>query len=289
MDSASFKKSFQEAKRHFINCWEPERRRVLQDLEAIKNEIQEQERIFSIGSITYSSVGIVGGVLTVAGVAAPFTFGVSLAFVVAGAATGVVSGLASTTHGFVKIGIIMKQCSNAKESLRKHQSTCIEMGKLVKILKSEIKLLRNRYRFKSSHKREFGAQMKRVANLPKPIAELVLRSKAAHVYRTSGKVDEAAKVLNLGKVLDDMVPSFLKDVSINGGTKLSTKAVSALAVVGILVDLFSLILDAKDVHSIEKGELCSNAKKLQDVIDQMKDEYDYWKEKIIELEAFADL
>lgn len=58
-------------------------------------------------SITYSSVGLVGGGLAIAGIfTTPFTFGASLGLTVAGIATGVTSGVAGVTHGAVKFGIV---------------------------------------------------------------------------------------------------------------------------------------------------------------------------------------
>lgn len=78
-------------------------------------------------------------------------------------------------------------------------------------------------------------------------------------------------MLNLEKiqVLDEMVPSFVQDVS----TQISSGALSVFAAVGILVELYSLISGAKDLHSIENSELCTEAKKLHDVICEMENEY----------------
>ena len=65
--------------------------------------------------MTYSRVGLVGGALSVAGIAAaPVTFGTSLALTMAGVATGATSGLAGLTHGLVKMNQILSKSRTPK-------------------------------------------------------------------------------------------------------------------------------------------------------------------------------
>ena len=56
----------------------------------------------------------------------------------------------------------------------------------------------------------------------------------------------------------------------SGVTKLSV----VLAAVGIIVDLGSLIYNAINLAKFEKGKLCTEATKLQTVIEQMEKEYE---------------
>lgn len=101
--------SFVKARDYYKETWATERREILKELESFRDEIQRQAKIHSIGSITYSSVGLVGGGLAIGGiVTAPFTFGASLGLTVAGIVTGVTSGVAGVTHGAVKFGIVKK-------------------------------------------------------------------------------------------------------------------------------------------------------------------------------------
>lgn len=109
--------SFKAAKCYYENNWKDGQKKAIEKLKEIKNELQEQAMILSIGTITYSSVGLVGGGLTIAGMlAAPFTAGLSLGLTVAGIATGVTSGVAGVTHGAVKFGIVKHLCEDAKTS-----------------------------------------------------------------------------------------------------------------------------------------------------------------------------
>ena len=101
--------SFKNAKQYF-KIWVPERQNILEELRRIRDEIQRQARIHTIGSITYSSVGLVGGGLAIAGiVTAPFTFDASLALTGAGVAKGVTFRFAGVTHGVVNIGQFEEQ------------------------------------------------------------------------------------------------------------------------------------------------------------------------------------
>lgn len=270
--------SFANARHFYDETWATERREILKELESIRNEVQRQATIHSIGSITYSSVGLVGGGLAIAGIiTAPFTFGVSLGLTVAGVATGVTSGVAGVTHGAVKTGIVKKQCNNAKTSLENHDKHCKEMKRLLELLKQDIETIKASINESNELKcSNFGQGLKQirgVAGVAKGIANLVKHSKAVDVYRITGNVDEVARVLSIGTALDDIVPSALKDVS-KGVTKLSTEALSVLAAIGILIDLWSMYWSAAELSKFNKGQLCSEAEKLQNVIDQMQHEYD---------------
>lgn len=270
-----------KAQHFFDEKWAPERRRILKDLKSIKDEVQRQATIQSIGSITYSSVGIVGGGLVIAGIiTAPFTLGVSLGLTVAGVATELTSGVAGVIHGAVKFGIVIRQCKNAKTSLMKHNDSCEKMKLLLELLKQDMKSIEKSivvcYEMKNSYSSivlelfELGVGVTFAVKNAKYLVDI---SKAVNLYRIVGSVDEVDRLLSIGKVLDDILPSVFKDVS-NGNTKLSTPTSSVLAAVGILFDVISLILNAVNLSKFKKGQLCSEAEKLQSIIEQMQQEYD---------------
>lgn len=132
---------FKTAKDHYTQNWQAGRVKVLKELKEIRDKVQEQARILSIGSITYSSIGLVGGGLTIAGIiAAPFTFGISLGLTATGIATSVTSAVAGVTHGVVKFGIpVVKQlCEDAKLSLEQHEVSCENMRNMLKMLQKEV-------------------------------------------------------------------------------------------------------------------------------------------------------
>lgn len=270
-----------KAQHFFDEKWAPERRRILKDLKSIKDEVQRQATVQSIGSITYSSVGIVGEGLVIAGIiTAPFTLGVSLGLTAAGLATELTSGVAGVIHGAVKFGIVIRQCKNAKTSLMKHNDSCVKMRLLLELLKRDIKSIEKSIVVCHEMKNSYSSIGKELAKLGlgvvgvvKNAKDLVDISKAVNLYRIVGSVDEVDRLLSIGKVLDDMLPSVFKDVS-NGNTKLSTPTSSVLAAVGILIDVICLIWNAFNLSKFKKGSLCSEAEKLQSIIEQMQQEYD---------------
>lgn len=130
---------FKTAKDHYTQNWQAGRVKVLKELKEIRDKVQEQARILSIGSITYSSIGLVGGGLTIAGIiAAPFTFGISLGLTATGIATGVTSAVAGVTHGVVKFGIVKQLCEDAKLTLEQHEVSCENMRNMLNMLQKEV-------------------------------------------------------------------------------------------------------------------------------------------------------
>lgn len=270
--------SYVKARYFYHKEWAPERRRVLKDLESIRDEVQRQATMHSIGSITYSSVGLVGGGLAIAGIiTAPFTFGVSLGLTVAGTATGVASGVAGVTHGAFKTRKVKTQINNAKTNLENHDKHCKEMTRFLELLKEDIVTIKASIKDTNELKiPSLDQDLKHIgkaAGVAKGIVNLVNKSKAVDVYRITGNVDEVARVMSLGTALDDIIPSVFKDVS-KGVTKISTEALSALAAIGIVMDLWSLYTSTAELSNFQKGQLCSEAENLQKVIKEMQHEYD---------------
>lgn len=226
--------SFKQAREFYFKPWSIERRKVIKELKDIRDSNQEQARKQSIGNITYSSVGLVGGgIITV-----PFTFGASLGLTIAGVATSVTSGVAGVTHGAVKFSIVKTQINNAKKSLEKHSRSCKEMMRLL-----------------------------HVALLQKNINEI-----EANVENgVKSHCTDAFRVVQFGTVFVDLTPSAFKDMA-KEFLKLSTEALSVLAVIGIIVDMGSLIWSSADLSKFNKGQLFNEANKIQRVIDEMQKE-----------------
>lgn len=108
--------SYVKAKEYFQKTFAPERMKVINELISLRDDIQKEARIQKIGSITYSSVGVVGGGMAIVGiVAAPFTAGASLALTAGGVAAGVSSGVAGVTHHVVKVKKVKSKLADAKK------------------------------------------------------------------------------------------------------------------------------------------------------------------------------
>ncbi|XP_036445853.1 apolipoprotein L2-like [Colossoma macropomum] len=102
----------------FIDTYSECRSRMflfLADLEETAVELDKMKTGSSISTVAGSSVGAVGGVLSIAGLAlAPFTAGVSLGCTVMGVGMGVTSGVNSLVTGITEMAVNRHHGKNAK-------------------------------------------------------------------------------------------------------------------------------------------------------------------------------
>lgn len=77
----------------------------------------------------------------------------------------------------------------------------------------------------------------------------------------------------------------MKNVTGKAASKFPAEALSALAVLGILADLYYIVSEVKHLHGNRK--LCAEAEKIQNVIEQMQREYDVLNKYLAEEENFS--
>lgn len=115
--------SYQRAKEFFLNKFVPERKILILRLKTLKNKIQDETEIQKVGSVAYSSGGILsGGALLFSLLAAPMTAGVSTAVVV-GLYGSVIFGGADITHRLIKGGLTRKWLDEADTAFEAHKIT----------------------------------------------------------------------------------------------------------------------------------------------------------------------
>ncbi|XP_062585977.1 uncharacterized protein LOC134247653 [Saccostrea cucullata] len=265
------------ARQFYTDHWSPERQQVIADLMSIEETIQRHVKSYSIGSIGYSSIGILGGGLTIASVAAaPSTLGLSLLLNVAGIATGVSSGVAGLAHGFIKNRTIEQKCKDAKSLLNRHKETSLNMrDMLAEIITFEAETEDGKTLNLSLAKDD----ILQIANAALVAQRIKIVIKNSHeMYRViRSPSDGVARFLGLGSFLDDLIPTALKDIS-KGVAKIPGKIVGAVAFFGIAVDAASLFSNAIDLSKMTKGELCDEAKKIDETIKALQSEYDILRE-----------
>lgn len=94
--------SYIKAKEYFLKTFAPERMKVTNELISLRDCIQKETWIQKIGSVTYSSVLVVGRGMAIAEiVAAPFTLWGSLTLTATCVAVGVSSGVVGVSQGIV--------------------------------------------------------------------------------------------------------------------------------------------------------------------------------------------
>ncbi|KAM4530701.1 uncharacterized protein PAE49_023115 [Odontesthes bonariensis] len=96
----------------FINDFkerEPKMLQFLSEMEECAIQLVKMKKGALISSVTGSSVGVVGGALSIAGLALiPFTAGLSLGLTIGGTAAGITSGVNSAVTTFTEIGVNRK-------------------------------------------------------------------------------------------------------------------------------------------------------------------------------------
>lgn len=267
--------SYVKAKKYFQKTFAPERMKVINELISIRDDIQKEARIQKIGSVTYSSVGIVGGGLIIAGiVAAPFTAGGSLALSVAGGAATFSSGVAGVTHNIVKEQKVKSKLVDAQTSLHEHDKNCSKMSTLLVPLKRDIDRLRDEIiaiqQSRSEH--DTDPENRNAERIVDGVKTIIGSFRTLDVRALASNSKFFLQIQKIGETLKNVVPPSVSTAA-KGAATIGTKALGTLAAVGILVDLGILISDATDLAKIEKGKLCDEAEKLDNVITTLQNQY----------------
>lgn len=265
--------SYVKAKEYFQKTFAPERMKVINELISLRDDIQKEARIQKIGSVTYSGVGIVGGGMAIAGiVAAPFTLGGSLALTAAGVAAGLSSGVAGVTHGIVKVKIVQSKLADAQKSLQEHDRTCSKMSIFLVPLKQDVDRLQEEILAIQQSRSQHDPENRNATRIVRNFKTLVGSMSTLNVQALAANSKVLSKLLKIGTALEGVVSPSVS-TAVKGAAKIGTKALGTLVAVGILVDLGSLISDAVDLAEIEKGKLCDEAERLDNIITAMQNQY----------------
>lgn len=264
-----------DAKSFHTETWAPERGNILRDLISIRDDIQKQRLRYSLGCISYVTIGLLSGSLALAGIMADSYAMEPLALVLTmvGLVTGILSGGAGLILGGMKIVVIKRKCALAMACLEKHEENCKKMKAKLNAVKKEIDAFKADIR---AHNNLDTSQLKEEIKcsagsvpLAFKIDDLVTTSKAAEAYRITGNKDKIVELFKIG----DALPIALKDVSEESAT-ISTEVLSTVAAIGILIDIGALIWNVLEFTRLRKGMLCNEAESLNKVIVSLQREYD---------------
>lgn len=266
---------YMDAKSFHTETWAPERGNILGDLISIRDDIQKQRLRYSLGCISYVTIGLLSGSLALAGIMADSCAMEPLALVLTmvGLVTGILSGGAGLILGGMKIVVIKRKCALAMACLEKHEETCKQMKAKLNTVKKNIDAFKADIR---AHNNLDTSQLKEEIKcsasgvpLAFKIDDLVTTSKAAEAYRITGNKDKIVELFKIG----DALPIALKDVSEESAT-ISTEVLSTVAAIGILIDIGSLIWNVLEFTRLRNGMLCNEAESLNKVIVSLQREYD---------------
>lgn len=187
---------YMDAKSFHTETWAPERGNILRDLISIRDDIQKQRLRYSLGCISYVTIGLLSGSLALAGIIADSCAMEPLALVLTmvGLVTGILSGGAGLILGGMKIVVIKRKCALAMACLEKHEETCKKMKAKLKAVKKNIDAFKADIR---AHNNLDTSQLKEELKcsagsvpLAFKIDDLVTTSKAAEAYRKTGNKDK---------------------------------------------------------------------------------------------------
>lgn len=221
-----------------IRAAESLKREIIRELKAIRDAIVEEDKNEQIGKIAYSSGGIVGGGLAIAGlVLAPITFGTSLALTIAGSAVGVASGSAAAIHFSVKKKIVKEKIEEADRLIERYRSKLEDIYKMVQ----------NLTRYGRYDGDDIWQQLAKMGGVGSSIKSVV--TNALKLGASGGYAAES---------VFSVVSSVSRGFMIAGGV---------FSAIFILKDLGSIISNSVDLHN---GKISECARQLNDIIYELE-------------------
>lgn len=289
--------SYVKAKEFFLQKFVPERKRLILRLKTLKKKIQDETEIQKVGSVAYSSGGIVsGGALLFSLLAAPTTAGVSTAVVVGLYGSAIFGGV-DITHRLIKGGLTRKWLNEADTAFEAHKITfsnllgdfLLKLIEDIEAIKSKIETIRQ---IKCDEEQEIKIVLKHLKEIGLLVAVPPTLEKFLIIMKEKGCV--IFELLLSNGLVSRSVSSAAKIIAVSGskgsakncmkhcakeGVKEGAEFVKAFKVasvgVGIGLDVLSLVYSVKDLAKFSDGELCAEAETLNSVIKQMEYELEY--------------
>ncbi|XP_061568009.1 uncharacterized protein LOC133422125 isoform X2 [Cololabis saira] len=263
----------------FIKEFSERQPRMLQFLNKLEGNAVQLDRMnkgAKISSVAGSSVGAVGGVLSIVGLALiPVTAGVSLALTMTGVGMGVTSGVNSIVTTATEFGVNLKQQKEANEVL---QSFMDDVTKLQDCLEEV-----TRQTSKLELAKFVGKMVCKVGAVGKGIDALVDGVSAFKLLKSEDLVSSAGKVVaQEGKALRNVprVASDIPDVG-QAAAKGSLAATKSARPIFIVANAFFLGMDiffiCKDGVSLAKGSETEVSQFIRARSALWSSEMDSWK------------
>lgn len=254
----------------------------LHELEANAIQLDSMNKGAKISSVVGSSVGAVGGVLSIVGLALiPFTAGVSLALTMTGIGMGVTSGVNSIVTTATEVGVNRTHQKKASEVFQRFMEDvmklqdCLEeviQQTLAKMETSEIEMALG-----------VTKVICKVGTVGKSIDTIVDLASAAKLIKTEEVVASAGKVMaQEGKALRN-IPRLASDVpdvgqaAVKGSLAASKSARAGLIAVNALFLGMDIFFICKDSISLAKGSESEVSQFIRARAALWSSEMDSWK------------
>lgn len=265
--------------------WKKNQQDCIEEANAFADIMDTHHRNVNVSHVTSSSVGIIGGVLTITGLALiPVTFGASLGLTIAGAIAGGAATISGTGASITDIALRQKCLNRAKQAIDKHKECNEKMREIIQQVNSYMEMCAKKidhFLFEVTT-RDAGelfrhmllAQYGIPAKLVVKITTIVQASKALHLLRIGGGLDAACKascytgVRATTEIASKSARSATKVVLSTSGKALAGVGYG-LSALGILVDGITI---GTSIYSLAKGSKTSVSEKLREVTAEMKKE-----------------
>ncbi|XP_076607682.1 uncharacterized protein apol [Chaetodon auriga] len=232
---------------------QPRMLQFLKDLEENAVQLDRMNKGAKISSVAGSSVGAIGGVLSIVGLALiPFTAGVSLALTMTGLGLGITSGVNSIVTTATEIGVNKTQQQRASEVFQNFMDDvqsiqdCLEEVAKKEVVQMDVVL-------------GVGKVFCKAGVIGKSIDSLVDAASAARMLESESLIASTAKVaVQEGKALRN-VPKVASDIpdigqaAVKGPLALSKSARAGLIAVNALFLGMDIFFICKDSISLAKG------------------------------------
>lgn len=238
----------------------PRMLQFLDDLEGSATQLDNMKKGAKISSVAGSSVGLVGGVLSIVGLALiPVTAGVSLALTMAGLGLGITSGVNGIVTTATEIGVNKTKTDQANETLKSFMED-------VQALQKHLEEVFNRETKWVNMAVGVGRILGKFVGVGKAIDGLADAVSAVKILRTERAVARgAAEIPDIGQTAAKGV------LGLSKGARAGMIAVNALF---IGVDIFFI---CKDSISLAKGEGSAVSKFIRARAALWRSEMDSWQ------------
>lgn len=224
--------SYVKAKEFFLNKFVPERKMLILRLKTLKKKIQDETESQKVGSVVYSSGGILsGGAVLFSLLAAPMTAGVSTAMVV-GLYGSAIFGGADITHRLIKGGLTRKWLNEADTAFEAHKITFSNLlGNFLLKLIEDIKAIELKIEFIRQIKCDEEKEIKLVFKHLKEVGMLVDAppSREKFLNNMIEKGDVIFELLLSNGLVSRCVSTAAKRIAVSGTMKVAEEVIKESA------------------------------------------------------------
>uniref|UniRef100_A0A3Q0SJN6 Apolipoprotein L n=1 Tax=Amphilophus citrinellus TaxID=61819 RepID=A0A3Q0SJN6_AMPCI len=274
---------FQKASCSHIICELRERKprmlEFLKDLEQCAVQLDRMNKGAKISSVAGSSVGLVGGVLSIVGLALiPVTAGASLGLLIGGGALGVLSATNSAVTTFTEIGVNVTQQNKASDLFQEFMEDVQSIQAQVRKVISQPILGKRMFEF-----RDCLIGLKNIVSVGTKIFSLVRDAsdvkliKSRNLIAGSGKMAvKESQVFSKTSKMASEIPE-MGQVTFKGSLALSKSARAGTIALNALFVGMDIFFICKDSISLAKGSETEVSQLIRARAALFKSEIDSWQ------------